>query len=139
VLFKDCYRLKLNETQWQRLEDIPVAVSHAEYSTFAVGDRVFVLGGFVADHNATDLIQVYDTVKDQWTIVGRMPWRNKGLVADYADGYLYVALGQKGVSRFNAAFGDVIKGGFRARIDLNENSFIASMSGNFTKGRDLGL
>lgn len=66
----------------------------------------------------SDLIQVYDTEKDEWSIVGRMPWRNKGLAHGYYDGRLYVLAGQRNSTRLSATFGAVIKEGFRASFRL---------------------
>ncbi len=120
--FKDCFVFLKHEGKWERVKDMPVAATHTESSTFVLGRKIVVLGGFTPRRMLSDLIQVYDTEKDAWSIVGRMPWRNKGLVHGYYDSRLYVIAGQKNRSRFDATFGAVIREGFRARFKLGTDS-----------------
>jgi hypothetical protein len=97
---------------------MPVAVTHAEYSTVMLGNWIVILGGLMEGKALANIIQAYDTASDRWRIVGRLPWRNKGLAAGYFDGWLYALAGQKHIGIFDPGFGDVLKGGFRARFNL---------------------
>jgi len=77
----------LNTTgEWRRLADMPLPATHAEYSTFVVGHEILVLGGLIPGKCLTDDIQAYDTLTDEWKMVGKLPWRNKGCVAAFYDG-----------------------------------------------------
>jgi hypothetical protein len=118
IFYAESYALGKGANRWRRVADMPVAVTHAEYSTLGLGQFVVILGGLMSAKMLANIIQVYDTQKDRWRIVGRMPWRNKGLVAAHHEGWLYAFGGQKHISPLDPGFGEVLKGGFRARFAL---------------------
>lgn len=116
TFFKDSFAYNPTTKSWRRIADMPVAVTHTEYSTLVLENLVVILGGFTDGRMLTHIIQVYDTKNDQWRIVGKLPWRNKGLAAGYYDGWLYMIAGQKQVSAIDPGFGEVLKGGHRAKF-----------------------
>ena len=116
IFYRDCFALKQGSQNWRRLADIPVPASHTEFSTFVLNKSIVVIGGLTERKIMTDLIQVYETTTNTWKIIGRLPIRNKGCVALYYQGWLYVIAGQKQAGRLNPAFGQVIKSGWRARF-----------------------
>jgi hypothetical protein len=120
IFYPDSFVLERGR-DWQRIADMPIAVTHSEYATVVIDQSIVVLGGLMDKSTLTDLIQVYDTSKDQWTIVGRLPTRNKGCVGAYHQGWLYVIAGQKEVNRSTPTVGDVLKCGWRTRFSLNDS------------------
>jgi hypothetical protein len=54
-----------------RVAKLPVAVRDA--SGTAIGDRIYALGGRLANGRASDLIQEYDVATERAVIAGRLP------------------------------------------------------------------
>ncbi len=118
TFYGDSFVYDAKKKNWRRISDMPVKATHAEYSTVVLDHKIVILGGLTENKMMTNVIQVYDTVRDKWSIVGRIPWRNKGLAAGYCDGWLYALVGQKEISTVDPGFGDVLKEGFRTRFFL---------------------
>lgn len=80
---------------WRRLTGLPIAVSHAEASTFAYRDRIFVVGGRsnVGLRPVLDEIFLYDPGTDQWIGLPPLPRGLLGPVSNVLDGKLFVAGG----------------------------------------------
>jgi N-acetylneuraminic acid mutarotase len=107
---------------WRRAADMPVAVSHTEFSTLQEGNRLVLFGGQHAkDRDArvlklTDAIQCYDAERDAWKVVGTLPYRVKTNVIGRHDGWIYSALGQRDRGPGDAAAGEIVAHTWRARM-----------------------
>ena len=80
---------------------MPVTVSHTEFATIGLDHGVILVGGCILkeppDYRTvvTDVLQVYDTQKNVWSILGHLPYGVKAVVSAYWDGYLFVFGGQR--------------------------------------------
>jgi glycosyltransferase involved in cell wall biosynthesis len=96
------FRLDAPSASWERIADLPIAVSHCDFSTVVIDDRVLLLGGQVHKDpersclRLTDAIQAYDVRDDRWTIAGHLPYRLKIPVAGRLGRHLFVTTGQRG-------------------------------------------
>lgn len=95
-----CFRLDAPRGDWRRIRDLPMAVSHVDFSVQVVGGRMLVLGGQVhkgADHQLrlTDLVQVYDPARDRWEVAGHLPAPLKLPSTALHEGRIVVTGGQK--------------------------------------------
>lgn len=119
----ECYCLRQDASEWQRLPDMPVSSSHIDYSISVVGGTAVLVGGqvykdpFSFSLKLTDCIQAYDTKNGTWKILGRLPYRIKTVVTGYHDGWLYAMTGQRGKSFSNASPGRVVNDVWRTRLD----------------------
>lgn len=99
---KCSYRLDSLTGAWERLPDMPIAASHAEFATIVLYDTIFLVGGQVYKHSTqnylrlTDAIQAFDTQRNRWTIAGYLPCSLKTAVAGLVDRRLYITTGQRG-------------------------------------------
>ncbi len=68
---------------WATLAPMPVPVTHMGIA--AVGDKIWIVGGFTGDHPgvATDLVQIYDTVNDTWSNGTSLPNERGSLAVAY--------------------------------------------------------
>jgi N-acetylneuraminic acid mutarotase len=65
----------------------------SEVGSAALNDKIYVVGGYDADRNTTDIMQVYDSGRDEWSTVASLPQPlNHPGVASY-DNKLYVVGG----------------------------------------------
>lgn len=117
-LLDQCYVLRKGSDRWQQIKNMPFASTHVEYATLTIGDNIIVLGGYTHKMMLLDILQSYNVKTDQWSIVGRLPARNKGLVFGFYDGWLYILTGQSSRSRWDALSDDVLKEGFRTKFSL---------------------
>jgi glycosyltransferase involved in cell wall biosynthesis len=96
------FRLDHPAASWERIADLPIAVSHCDSAAVVVDGRVLLLGGQVYKDpqrfylRLTDAIQAYDIESDRWTISGHLPYRLKIPVAGLLDRQLCVTTGQRG-------------------------------------------
>lgn len=118
IITGECFALRHGSDHWERIADMPVPVTHAEFSTFVSGDHIVVIGGMIRAMTLTDLIQIYDTRTGRWEVAGRLPRRNKGSVIGLHDGWLHVISGQEDLGRYNPRVGAVIAHGYRTRLPL---------------------
>jgi N-acetylneuraminic acid mutarotase len=84
---------------WQRLK--PAPSERTEVAAAAVGDRIYLLGGFAPDGATVATVEVYDTAADAWSRGPDLPVAVNHAMAVALDGVLYVAggHGQAGPSR----------------------------------------
>jgi len=121
----DTYMLSYGEEKWKKMADMPVKVSHTEFSTVKIGPYVVILGGMdnrdpnTKEVTLTDVIQVYDTRNDSWKIVGRLPYRIKSTITAYFNGWLYMTTGQKDKGVDNPVAGNYDRRVWRAKFSLN--------------------
>jgi len=124
VVFADTYMLPYGEKKWQRMADMPIKVSHTEFSIVIIGPYVVILGGM--DNKDPDTkrvtvinrIQVYDTRNDTWDIVGHLPYGIKSTVAAYVDGWLYMTTGQRDHDIDDRSAGNYDRRVWRAKFSL---------------------
>ena len=97
------YRLCDPDADWEKMADMPIAVSHLDYSTVQLGRHWLALGGQVYKDEAadfrlhlTDTIQAYDPDRDVWSAIGHLPYRVKTQVNAIWDGKLVSVGGQRG-------------------------------------------
>lgn len=121
-IYGNVYEWTDAEQNWIRLPDMPVQSSHMEFSLVVRGDLVVVAGGShykdpqTFSIELTDVIQVFDTRTQRWTIAGRLPFRVKTcLVASY-DEWLYFSGGQRDHGVHDSRPGAVESSTWRARF-----------------------
>lgn len=118
----EVYALDPGAKTWSRLTDMPVAVSHTEFSTVQQGDRFVIVGGQnVKDRKKrafvlSDALQAYDAVRDEWKRVGTLPYRVKTNVTAFHEGWLYSAGGQRDRGPTEPHTGDVVAHTWRAKV-----------------------
>src|SRR5262249_43050112 len=81
------------ENRWSTRTPLPVALHHA--AAAAVGDRLFVVGGYTGGRvrwTPSAALYEYDFARDAWTSRAEMPTARGALAAPVLDGRLY-ALG----------------------------------------------
>ena len=79
---------------WRALAVAPT--ERTEVAAAAVGDRVWVLGGYAADGATLATVEVYDTGADTWVRGPDLPVAVNHAMAATLDGVLYVAGGNDG-------------------------------------------
>ncbi len=86
---------------WTQKADLPVGVNHNSSSSFAVGDRILVLGG-QQNHSTSgeQNVQAYDLAIDSWSQLTQMPARRFSGIAGYIDGKLYYSTGNGQATTF---------------------------------------
>lgn len=126
--FPDVYRFRAS--QWCRVADLPVPVSHTNFSVVADGSQLHVVGGqmFKDDHSfrlrLTDVVQSYDVASDHWRISARYPYRVKRTVCGLHDGQLYGITGQRDQGSHSDAPGAVIDEGWHAAIPAAQDASV---------------
>jgi len=124
IVFADTYMLPFGEKKWQRMADMPIKVSHTEFSIVIVGPHVVILGGMdnkdpeTKKVTVTNMIQAYDTKSDSWEIIGRLPYGIKATIAAYVDGWLYMTTGQRDHDIDDRSAGNYDRRMWRAEFSL---------------------
>jgi hypothetical protein len=122
VVYPDLYEWSEAGKHWIRLPDMPVPSSHIEYSVVIEGDLIFILGGscFKDPKNfsieLTDVIQVFDTRTESWSVSGKLPYRVKCCVAASYEGWLYATSGQRDVDAGDPRPGAIENSTWRSRL-----------------------
>jgi len=120
--FADVYRLRPGASEWERLPDMLIPVSHVEAAALRVKSTIIVCGGQcykdpeTFELELTDAIQSFDTVSGKWKILGRLPYRVKTVVAGLYNDWIYVVGGQRDCGRSNPAPGNIVNHTWRARL-----------------------
>ncbi len=90
---------------WTKKTPMPLTDADAEgrvhYALAACGDKVYVIGGTVYDHNEdttysiiiSQTNQMYDAATDSWTTKAAMPTPRSSIAANVVDGKIYVVSG----------------------------------------------
>lgn len=104
LIYPDTYVYDNSQQLIKRVADMPVTLSHTEFSTLVIGEKILVLGGQLernkkGDCRISDVIQCYDTKADTWSVIGHLPYCTKTVVVAYHNGYLYFTTGQIAKSR----------------------------------------
>lgn len=97
----DCFRLDQPDGDWVRLADMPVPVSHIDFSIAQYGSQILVLGGQAYKDpedfylRLTNAVQAYDPSKDRWSIAGHLPYPVKFPAAAVWNRSLFAVGGQR--------------------------------------------
>lgn len=124
VYYRDVSRLRPDGASWERLPEMPMPASHAEAAVLVLGSTLVLCGGQcsknteTADLELTDVIQALDTETGQWAIVGRLPYRVKGVVAGYHGGWLYAVGGQRDRGPSDPGPGAIVNYTWRAPLTI---------------------
>ena len=82
------------EPSWRALAAVPS--ERTEVAAAAVGDRIWVLGGYAPDGATLATAEVYDTAADRWARGPDLPVAVNHAMAATLDGVLYIAGGNDG-------------------------------------------
>ena len=135
TVYPDVYRLSPGASVWERMADMPAAVSHAESSLIAQLPWVLLLGGFHSKDpqtfrmELTDVIQGYNTETNQWQILGRLPYRAKTMASGYDNGLLTVVAGQRDKGPHHPAPGQIESRAWRAKYSFPETNRLPFLAG----------
>lgn len=141
--FPDVYRFR--GAEWTRLADLPVPVSHTNFSIVADGGHLHVVGGQVFKDDEsfrlrlTDVVQSYDVSADHWRISARYPYRVKRTVCGLHDGHLYSATGQRDQGSASDAPGAVVADGWHAAIPVARPAPVADAPLSQLAGKQVAL
>jgi hypothetical protein len=115
VLYGDSFRWDADAKQWRTVSPMPAPRTHSD--CVIILDRYAVMaGGNEGRKRLSDLIQVYDSRADRWSVAGRLPYAMKTSTV-YHEGWLYTIAGQRSVSRNDLRPGEVIDTVWRAMFD----------------------
>ncbi|MDQ3441044.1 MAG: hypothetical protein M3478_11925, partial [Planctomycetota bacterium] len=78
---------------WTRKASMPIAASHSEGTTFAVGEKIFVLAGLLGPERHSASVRVFDTLTDRWTVLADLPDARIGPAAGLWGGRVYFTVG----------------------------------------------
>jgi N-acetylneuraminic acid mutarotase len=93
-------RFDLANNVWLPLASKPTPVSDA--SAAVIGGKIYVPGGRLAGGDATDVLEIYDPVGDQWTSGNSLPAAVSAYALAAYEGRLYV-FGGRGLKGISAA------------------------------------
>jgi len=88
------FRYDPHREQWQRLADLPVAVSHIESQVVVLDGKILVLGGTGDGDVFSARVQEYDPARDRWREMQTLPQARKGGVVWQKNGSVYFNGGQ---------------------------------------------
>src|SRR6185295_1861675 len=80
--------------QW--VDRAALATARQEVGAARIGGKVFVVGGLLANFQATSSVEAYDIALDQWAPVAAMPAARDHMAVVAIGGILYVAGGFAG-------------------------------------------
>lgn len=96
------FRLPDPQGTWEQMPDMPIAVSHCDFSCLAVEDAIYLYGGQTFKHpedfylRLTDAVQAFDTRKQRWSIAGYLPCHLKMPIMGRIDDDVVITVGQRG-------------------------------------------
>jgi hypothetical protein len=128
TIFSDVYMIDKDKIRWQRMADMPVGASHTESAIIVLGRHAIILGGDKQTGQKDkpefqDIIQLYDAANNTWSIVGRLPYHVKSIIAGYHDGYIYFTTGQRDAEDGTPRPGKYDQRAWRARFAFSLISY----------------
>ena len=96
------FRLSAPDGEWQRMADLPIAVSHCDFSRLTIDGTIYLYGGQIYKDpqdfllRLTNAVQAYDTGTDRWSIAGYTPYHVKMPVVGRLNGHVVITVGQRG-------------------------------------------
>ncbi|KAL5991133.1 hypothetical protein ACLOJK_012039 [Asimina triloba] len=109
--YADVYMLEAGK-EWKELPSMPKPNSHIEFSWVVVNNSIIIVGGATLKHPVTKRLIL---VGEEWSVIGRMPCRDKTTLAAYWNGWLYFTSGQRDRGPDNAMPGAVIGNTWRTK------------------------
>jgi N-acetylneuraminic acid mutarotase len=76
-----------DENEWVKSSPLPFRLDHT--SAVSHDDRIYVIGGFLANKETTDKALVYDPSEDEWSEIKPLPSPRAGLTAEIINGTIY--------------------------------------------------
>ena len=147
--FPDVYRYSPSDRKWTRLADMPIPVSHIDFSVIHADGKIHVIGGQVYKHpetfrlRLTDAIQSYDVATNRWSISGVYPCRNKIPVCGTYKGALFCTTGQRDHDSSNDSPGPVVSDTWRMELSrlstADQSSPTAEGSFSAMRGKEIVL
>ena len=115
-------------TQRTRVAKLPTPVTDA--AAVAVGDRLYAVGGLMANGNPSNEVQEYDVATEHSVIAARLPRPVSSAGAVTLDGFVYVLGGNTGAAPSGSIFrfdpwADAVAPGGRLPVTLVGGSAIA--------------
>ncbi|KAL8138585.1 hypothetical protein V2J09_004586 [Rumex salicifolius] len=100
VVYSDVYMLD-DEMKWKNLPPMPKPNSHIEFAWALVNNSIVIAGGTTEKHPVTKKMVLngevmrFDLDKQEWSVIGKLPYRVKTTLVGYLDGWLYFTSGQR--------------------------------------------
>ncbi|CAK9324782.1 unnamed protein product [Citrullus colocynthis] len=100
VVYSDVYMLD-DDMKWKALPSMPKPDSHIEFAWVVVNNSIVIVGGTTDKHPQTKKMvlngEVFQFNLDlqQWSVIGKLPFRVKTTLVGYWDGWLYFTSGQR--------------------------------------------
>ncbi|KAK4477333.1 hypothetical protein RD792_016550 [Penstemon davidsonii] len=91
VVYGDVYMLD-GENKWKALPPMPKPNSHIESSWVVLNNSIIITGGTTEKHPVTKRMIL---VGEQWSVIGKLPYRVKTTMAGFWNGWLYFTSGQR--------------------------------------------
>lgn len=96
------FRLSDPGGAWEQIPDMPIAVSHCDFSCMVVDQVIYLYGGQTFKHpedfylRLTDAIQAFDTRANRWSIAGYLPCYLKMPIMGRHNDDVFITVGQRG-------------------------------------------
>ncbi|KAI5651124.1 hypothetical protein M9H77_37129 [Catharanthus roseus] len=122
-LYPDVYMLDKN-MKWHTLPPMPKANSHIECSWVLLNNSIIILGGTTENHPINKRMMLvgevfrFDLDKQEWSVIGRLPYRIKTTLAAYWEGWLYFTSGQRDRGPDNPQPKQVVGEMWRTKLSL---------------------
>ncbi len=116
ILYGECHAYCPRRRAWRSCAPMAEVSSHAEFSSFVHGGRLWVFGGIENRNRLKSTVQVYDPATDRWRIAGHHPYPIKGHVALSYGEHVFSFCGQRSVSEIDVRPGAVLASGWKARL-----------------------
>lgn len=99
---QSAFRLPDPGSTWAQIPDMPIAVSHCDFSCMVVDEVIYLYGGQTFKHpedfylRLTDAIQAFDTKTNRWSIAGYLPCYLKMPIMGRQGDDVFITVGQRG-------------------------------------------
>lgn len=123
VVYSDVYMLD-DDMKWKVLPSMPKPDSHIEFAWVVVNNSIVIVGGTTDKHPQTKKMvlngEVFQFNLDlqQWSVIGKLPFRVKTTLVGYWDGWLYFTSGQRDKGPDNPSPKKVIGEVWRTKLKL---------------------
>lgn len=100
VVYGDVYLLD-DDMKWKTLPSMPKPDSHIEFAWAVVNNSIIIAGGTTDKHPVTKKMVLvgeifrFDLDKEEWSVIGKLPFRVKTTLVGFWDGWLYFTSGQR--------------------------------------------
>jgi N-acetylneuraminic acid mutarotase len=108
LMLDESYAFHLESGKLRLLAPMPEKISHTEHAVIRVGSKIVIPGGVFDRHKMCDLIFSYDLNRDDWEIIGRLPYPMKSKVVGFWNNRIYLVCGQRSISEYDLRPGKVL-------------------------------